>query len=67
MIKGMSYFKSNRDQIHHPHLKIFLKNFSLRENFTSFRKSLFNEARNLKTSLGFKFLWTLQGQFFLKK
>jgi len=42
-------------------------NLSLRENLTKFRKNLFNEAQKVKADLKFKFIWTCQGQIFLRK
>jgi len=39
----------------------------LKENLTSYRKFLFGEAKNLKSSLDFKFLWTWMGHIFMRK
>lgn len=41
--------------------------FVLKENLTKFRKNLLTEAKKLQQSLDFKFLWTWQGQIFIRK
>ena len=41
--------------------------FTLKENLTKFRKMLYNEARNVQRSTGYKFLWTYQGQILMRK
>ena len=42
-------------------------NFTVRENLTSFRKCLLNEAKKVQRSLNYKFVWTLQGQIFIRQ
>ena len=40
---------------------------AIRENLTKFRKFLFSEANKVKHALCYQFLWTRQGQIFLRK
>ena len=42
-------------------------NFTVRENLTSFRKYLLNEAQKIQRSLNYKFVWAWQGQIFIRK
>ena len=42
------------------------ENLALKENLTKFRKSLFNETKK-KIALNYKFLWTWQGQIFIRE
>ena len=47
--------------------KLNTSRIDIRENLTSFRKSLYKEAKKVKNQLNYDFLWTLQGQIFLRK
>ena len=42
-------------------------NFTVRENLTSFRKYLLSEPVKVGRSLNYKFVWTWQGQIFIRK
>ena len=47
--------------------KLNTSRIDIRENLTSFRKSLYKEAKKVKNQLNYNFLWTSQGQIFLRK
>ena len=47
--------------------KLNTSRIDIRENLTSFRKSLYKEAKKVKNQLNYNFFWTSQGQIFLRK
>ena len=47
--------------------KLNTSRIDIRENLTSLRKSLHKEAKKVKNQLNYNFLWTSQGQIFLRK